>query len=175
MVRRWFEDEQLLRSNDRHIVDQTIQHLHNRSKQPTAGRVVAELPFRFWVALFANPYDTTIWRTDLHRIFTPRVKDRRGLHDTLDRLRTLRNRIAHHEPIFHRRLDDGYRRIRNIVGFLSPPTLTWLDHTAGYPRLSSPSRTQFSGSSNSSSSRVRVGNAVAFGKFCLRATDSESY
>ena len=130
---RWFEDEQLLRSNDRHIVDQTIQHLHNRSKQPTAGRVVAELPFRFWVALFANPYDTTIWRTDLHRIFTPRVKDRRGLHDTLDRLRTLRNRIAHHEPIFHRRLDDDYRRIRNIVGFLSPPTFTWLDHHSRVP------------------------------------------
>ncbi len=90
--------------------------------------VVAELPFRFWVGLFANRYDTTIWRTDLHRIFTPRVKQRRGLHDTLDRLRTLRNRIAHHEPIFHRKLDEDYRRIRDLVGFVSPPTLTWLDH-----------------------------------------------
>ena len=128
----WF-DTQLLRSADRHKVDQTVQYLHDRNGQPTADRVVAELPFGFWVTLFANPYDTTIWRTDLHHIFEPRVKDRRGLHDALDRLRTLRNRIAHHEPISHRNLDDDYRRIRNIVEFLSTPTLSWLDHHSRVP------------------------------------------
>ena len=132
---RWFEDGRLLRRSEMHIVDETIQYLNNRNKPVTPGRVVAELPFRFWVALFANPYDTTIWRTDLHRIFTPRVKQRRGLHDTLDRLRTLRNRIAHHEPIFHRKLDEHYRWIRNLVGFLSPPTLTWLDHHSRVPTV----------------------------------------
>jgi hypothetical protein len=86
------------------------------------------LTYGFWVALFANAYDTTLWRTDLHKLFTPRVKNRHTLYDALDRLRTLRNRIAHHEPIFQRKLADDYRRIRNIVGFISVPTLAWLDH-----------------------------------------------
>lgn len=104
------------------------QYLYDLGKQPTVGKVVAELSYGFWVALFANAYDTTLWLTNLHRLFTPRVKDRNGLYDALDRLRTLRNRIAHHEPIFQRRLADDYRRIRNIVGFISVPTLTWLDH-----------------------------------------------
>ena len=124
----WFDNGQLLRQAEQGKVETAVQHLDELGKQPTAGRVIAELHFGFWVALFANAYDTTIWRTDLHRIFTPRVKSRQGLHDALDRLRTLRNRIAHHEPIFQRRLQDDYKRICNITGFLSPPTLAWLRH-----------------------------------------------
>lgn len=130
---RWFDDGRLLRSAERERVDDAVQHLHNIGKQPTAGRVIAELSFSFWVGLFANAYDTTIWRTDLHRIFTPRVNDRGGLHDSLDRLRTLRNRIAHHEPIFQRRLEHDYRRILHAVGLLSTPTLAWLNHHSRVP------------------------------------------
>lgn len=130
---RWFDDGQLLRPAEIRMVGDATQHLHDLGKQPTPGRAVAELSYGFWVALFANAYDTTIWRTDLHKLFTPRAKNRHGLHDTLDRLRTLRNRIAHHEPIFQRKLEDDYRRIRNIVGFLSLPTLAWLDHHSTVP------------------------------------------
>ncbi len=125
---RWFENPLLLRPAEQDKIDEAIQHLNYLRKQPTAGRVVALLPFGFWVTLFANAYDTTIWRTDLHNIFTPRVKDRGGLHNTLDRLRTLRNRIAHHEPIFQRSLKDDYQRIRVVIGHLSRPTLAWQDH-----------------------------------------------
>lgn len=132
---RWFQDSRFLRANDRHFVDKTIQHLRNRSKPVPPTRIVAELPFRFWVALFANTYDATIWRTDLHRIFAPKVKDRRGLHETLDRLRTLRNRIAHHEPIFDRHLNYDYRQIRTIVGLLDKPVLIWLDHHSRVPEI----------------------------------------
>ena len=125
---RWFENPLLLRPAEQDKIDKAIQHLNDLRKQPTPGRVVAALPFGFWVTLFANSYDTTIWRTDLHSIFTPRVKDRGGLHNTLDRLRTLRNRIAHHEPIFQRSLKDDYQRIRIVIGLLSRPTLAWQDH-----------------------------------------------
>lgn len=136
---RWFDDGNVLRPSELRMVGDATQHLHDLGKQPTAGRVVAELSFGFWVALFANAYDATLWRTDLHKLFSPKIKDRRGLHDALDRLRTLRNRIAHHEPIFQRKLDDDYRRIRNIVGFLSLPTLSWLDHhSTVQTRVSSP-------------------------------------
>lgn len=132
---RWFDDPTLLRPAEGHLVGDATQRLYDFGKQPTAGRVVAELSYGFWVGLFANAYDTTLWRTDLHRIFNPRIKDRRALHDTLDRLRTLRNRIAHHEPIFQRRLDQDYERVRMIVRCLSEPTLRWLDHHATVPSV----------------------------------------
>jgi hypothetical protein len=129
----WFDDTTLLRPAEQHMVGDATQQLYDLGKQPTAGRVVAELSYGFWVGLFANGYDTTLWRTDLHRIFTPRMKQRRGLHDALDRLRTLRNRIAHHEPIFQRNLVEDYKRIRTVVGCLSPTTLAWLDHHSTAP------------------------------------------
>ncbi len=131
----WFDNGQLLRQAEQGKGEAAVQQLHDFGKKPTAGRVIAELPFGFWVALFANAYDTTIWRTDLHRIFSPRVSSRRGLHDALDRLRTLRNRIAHHEPIFQRMLQDDYNRICNITGFLSTPTLSWLRHHSRVPSV----------------------------------------
>lgn len=130
---RWFDDPTLLRPPEQRMVGEATQHLYALGKPPTAGRVVAELSYGFWVGLFANVYDATIWRTDLVSIFTPKVKDRRGLHDSLDRLRTLRNRIAHHEPIFQRRLAEDHARLRTIVGFLSVPTLQWLDHHTTVP------------------------------------------
>ena len=132
---RWFDNGGLLRQAEQDKVEAAVQKLNELGKQPTAGRVIAELPFGFWVALFANAYDTTIWRTDLHLIFTPRVRNRGGLHDALDRLRTLRNRIAHHEPIFQRILQDDYNRICNITGFLSTPTLAWLRHHSRVPSV----------------------------------------
>lgn len=125
---RWFDDPKVLRASESRIVGEVTQQLYDRGKQPTPGSVVAELSYGFWVALFANAYDTSIWRTDLHAVFRPRVKDRHGLHQTLDRLRTLRNRTAHHEPIFQRNLAEDYKRIRTVVGLLSPPNLRWLDH-----------------------------------------------
>jgi len=130
---RWFDNPNLLRAAEQRMVGDATQHLYTMGKQPTPGKVVAELSYGFWVGLFANVYDATLWRSDLVGIFTPRVKGRRGLHESLDRLRTLRNRIAHHEPIFQRRLVEDHTRLRTIVGFLSGPTLQWLDHHTTVP------------------------------------------
>ncbi len=104
--------------------------------------MVAELSYGYWVAMFANAYDTTVWRSDLHRIFTPRVKQRHGLHTALDQLRTLRNRIAQHEPIFGRKVNEDHARIVNIIGFLHRPTLTWVQHHTTVPTALAVSRTE---------------------------------
>ena len=124
----WFDQGRLLRNFEANAVSKAKERIQRLGVQFTPGRVVAELSFGFWVALFANVYDTSLWRADLHRIFRPRVKERQNLHGSLDRLRTLRNRVAHHEPIFHRNLSDDYSRIRDILGLLSASSLDWLDH-----------------------------------------------
>ena len=88
------------------------------------GKIVAELSFRFWVALFASK-DNSLWKTDLARLFTPRLVQV-DLHDDLDRLRTLRNRIAHHEPVLNRKLMDELSRIDRTLHALSPQMADWL-------------------------------------------------
>ena len=54
---------------------------------------------------------------------------------------TLRNRIAHHEPILHRHLMADLADIKQIVGSLSPVVLDWLDwHEQATPRFGTPVR-----------------------------------
>jgi hypothetical protein len=57
---------------------------------------------------------------------TPKIQ-RHDIHAKLDRLRTLRNRIAHHETIQHRHLMADLNDIKQIVGALSPTMLDWLN------------------------------------------------
>lgn len=73
---RWFDDPLVLRPAEGRMVDEATTRLRALGKQPSPGRIVAELSYGFRVGLFANAYDTSLWRTDLHRIFTPRIKDR---------------------------------------------------------------------------------------------------
>lgn len=120
----WFDDSRLLRATEQTSVRRANQKIRN---QRTPGRVVAELNFGFWVALFSKSYDHGLWRTDLHLIFTPKP-NRRELHDQLDRLRTLRNRIAHHEPILQRDVRVDHERILWILKMLSPVTAAWVAH-----------------------------------------------
>ena len=78
-------------------------------------RIVAALSFGFWVSLLgpggrvaagrkAN-YEMTLWRPALRGAFVHCARlTRKEAHRPLNSLRTLRNRIAHHEPVFARDL-----------------------------------------------------------------------
>lgn len=97
------------------------------------ARVVAALSFGFWVSLLgpggrlpagrkAN-YEMTLWRPALRGAFPYREKlTRKQAHSRLDDLRILRNRIAHHEPIFSRDLAKDHERILDAIGWMSPET-----------------------------------------------------
>lgn len=124
---RWFANQSVLVGRDLGAAQEAVGQVERVKEEATPGRVVAELSFGFWVGLFANVYDETLWRTDLYRLFTPRPQ-RRELHEDLDKLRTLRNRIAHHEPIFQRSLLDDYHRVTNILRSLAPDVCTWMEH-----------------------------------------------
>lgn len=96
------------------------------------GRIVAGLSFGFWVALFAKRYEKELWRPVLHQCFNPR-QDRRRLHDRLNRLRRLRNRIVHHEPILHWDLRADHDLILWVLDLLSPETRNWVEHHSRVP------------------------------------------
>lgn len=103
------------------------------------AQVVAGLSFGFWVALLGKGgwiselnrkanYEMSLWRPALRHAFPHRrTLNRRQAHAALDPLRILRNRIAHHEPIFNRDLMDDYRQIIEVTGWISPTTSEWLD------------------------------------------------
>ncbi len=99
------------------------------------GRIIAGLTFHFWVAMHENKYRDIIWTPFLHRLW-PKGENLKILHKDLSRLRDLRNRIAHHEPIFE---EKWFSRISTIwLRFeqLSPETKAWFHHRL-YNKISS--------------------------------------
>jgi hypothetical protein len=73
-------------------------------KSLTHGHIVAELSFGFWVTLFDRRYDVQL-RPYLASMFPClRAHDRTRKHIArrLEKIRLLRNRIFHHEPIWSR-------------------------------------------------------------------------
>jgi len=96
----------------------------------TPGRVIAELTFAFWVKLTSGTYEKSLWVKYLHRIFPIRLK-RTVLHDRLKQLKTLRNRIAHHEKIIgsRRNVRQDYADLLETIGWISNDVRAWVKST----------------------------------------------
>lgn len=98
----------------------------------TTGKVVPELKFVFWQQMFDSRHEARIWVPNLHHVF-PNVDTtksvsvvRQEIQDSLEKIRTLRNRIAHHEPIFARNLADDFQTIFNLVHYRSTVAASWM-------------------------------------------------
>jgi Abi-like protein. len=78
----------------------------------------------------------TLWRPALRGAFPHAVTlNRNGAHRPLDFLRTLRNRIAHHEPIFDRHLQQDYQSVLDLTGWISPHKRAWIEAHSRVPDL----------------------------------------
>ena len=109
-------------------------------------RIVAALSFGFWVSLLgpggrlgdgrkAN-YEMTLWRPALRGAFAHCTNlNRKQAHRPLNALRTLRNRIAHHEPIFARDLAQDHGHILVVAEWISPATRAWIQHHSRVPGM----------------------------------------
>lgn len=102
--------------------------------------VVAGLSFAFWHQLFTRRFDQSLWMTGFSRVFPhalplPSHALRAAAYADLSRLRQLRNRIAHHEPIFHRDIRADLAAATRIIHSRSPSTLDWLLHHEGATSL----------------------------------------
>lgn len=98
----------------------------------TTGKLIPELKFVFWQKMLTGRHDKRLWNAYLPQIFPnlPGGKSvgqlRQSLYDDLEHIRTLRNRIAHHEPVFNRNLTDDFQRVSNLVTFRCAVTATWM-------------------------------------------------
>ncbi|MEU6758395.1 hypothetical protein [Streptomyces sp. NPDC046685] len=98
------------------------EQLAERRRPYGPSDVVAKLSFGFWVALLSKGgrgnYEMRYWNPALRHCF--RGHGREGLYQRFDRMRTLRNRIAHHERIEHRRLDQDFCTAVDLMRLVAP-------------------------------------------------------
>lgn len=107
--------------------------LNMRAGKTSVGKVIPELKFVFWQTLFTKRFDHRLWQPHLmtvlpHMDTTKSVPELRQLiYSELEQLRKLRNRIAHHEPIFQRNLSDDLQKAHDLITFRCPITAQWMD------------------------------------------------
>lgn len=102
-----------------------------RTSQPTTGKVIAELKFVFWQKMFTARHDERLWDQAILSLFphasAKTAEALRGqIYADLDAIRLLRNRIAHHEPIFKRHLADDLKRVVELVDMRCAATAGWV-------------------------------------------------
>jgi len=103
------------------------------SKRPTVGKVVSEVNFAFWEKVFTAGQDERMWDPHFRTVLPgcPAAlsvqQARAKVYSDLEKMRKFRNRIAHHEPIFSRALDQDYAIIRELVEWRRPDAAAWLD------------------------------------------------
>ena len=108
----------------------------NRFKKDyTKGQLLAELNLGFWVGLFKNQYNTSIW--DKPKVFNDVFPNFQGgfinckkhVYPKIRKIHEIRNRISHHEPIFDETngIDNCFRDLEQVLFWLSPEAKDLLD------------------------------------------------
>mgnify|MGYP003348675558 CR=1 FL=1 len=79
------------------------------------GKVIAETTFYFWKRLYSGDYEQSLWRTTLKRTFPNKLTKRAQVAAQLEHIYQARNRLAHHEPVLHKRFRDAITAIDFVV------------------------------------------------------------
>ena len=109
------------------IASRVNRDLKKYAATPSAGDIVSHLWFGFWVKLLSNSYEGVLWPHLLRPVFphAPRRQRKvKNLRSQLEIIRRLRNRVFHHEPIWHLpELEEQHRQILETIGWISPAML----------------------------------------------------
>lgn len=126
----------LLYAREADEVARAKTYLGSEPRRRTPGHLIAKLSFGFWVQLTARVYSEhradgpRLWPRGLPSVFpfrwppgsrklVPDHGDREMVYNRLHEIRELRNRIAHHAPIWDRDLVTEYGRILEVLGWMS--------------------------------------------------------
>lgn len=121
----WFADESgFLLPPEQDSVRKAKGTLIKCGKQPEAAGVIAELNFGFWTSLFDVRYEQKLWPWLLKPVFPymPRsIRTRKTLSKRLNRIRLLRNRVFHHEPVWYwGDLAQQHEELLEAIAWLNP-------------------------------------------------------
>lgn len=78
------------------------------------GEVVAHTTIFFWKRFFAPEYEPTLWKRSVKRVFPNKKLERSQVSSHVETLYRARNRLAHHEPMHGRRLDEAIESLEFI-------------------------------------------------------------
>jgi hypothetical protein len=126
----WFNDPFAL-LDDRRLADIEIARFRLRrdGHSETQDRLITEVTFGFWRYLLSTRHEHSLWIPALRNAFPhlPNGERRRYIADRVARLHYLRNRIAHHEPVYRRQLLRDMDDALAVVAAICPTSANWLE------------------------------------------------
>lgn len=140
---RWpFDDTRALRNlknDDKKRIQEAIirQKTKRKTERPTTCSIVSDLSAGFWVSQLSGAYSVPyIWKHNLKRVFPNNtIINEIELRDICAELLVLRNRIAHHEPIFHLPLVDVHKKLTKIVAAMCEATSIFAINTCNFEAM----------------------------------------
>ena len=82
--------------------------------QVSDGKIIAETTLYFWKRLYSADYEHSLWRTTLKKTFPNKKLTRADIANNLEAIYQARNRLAHHEPVLHSRLNETLQAVSFI-------------------------------------------------------------
>lgn len=118
-------------------IDQATKHVSRIKKDHfTIDDVIAHLNYGFWVNLCNSPYEKKLWNKALYKCFPylGQKPDREDILRRLKRTNSLRNKIAHLEPILKREslLIQEHRNISELLYAICPQTQEWFQSICNF-------------------------------------------
>lgn len=111
-----WQDEKL-----RKALHDATRDCRRKQRSATADDVIASLDLGFWCGLVGNgrrlDYERALWQPAVRFAFPNNKRGRKGVHQSLDRIRRLRNRVSHHEPIHDRVSVSTYEEIIRMISW----------------------------------------------------------
>ncbi|MBA8847599.1 hypothetical protein [Microcella alkalica] len=112
------------------------KRVRDLGRPETPGRVIAELNFSFWKFLLARRYEATLWTPHLRHAFPSlQPQSRQIAFAALDGLTQLRNRVAHHEPIYRRDLNADMLTAFRVLNWIEPDVRVWAASVTRLPAV----------------------------------------
>ena len=124
--RNWINRNDLLTGNNgknnKLIID--ISNAKNNCKnKKNKDDIISNLSLGFWVNLLSSSNNDKIWQPSLRKIFFG--YNRNEIHDIFMNIKDIRNRIAHHETIFNKKIDKTKNNILLILKIYSNDLYRW--------------------------------------------------
>jgi hypothetical protein len=149
---RWYDDPSWF-TNGKWFSTQTLRSINvakNRvndpgvgaAPRPPEGRVIAELTLGFWRYLLIARYEHSLWNPAIRAQFPALshlsgTDSRRQVYDRTEKLKALRNRVAHHEPIYEPFLIPNHatavdpmhilREATEMISWANPDAASWIE------------------------------------------------
>lgn len=123
----WPKDESFKQQLTQESLDALVKGIQ-RSKSDSTKNIVATLTFDFWSNLFRSDYDRSFWQSNMHLLLPNTIKSRHEFQQIVKKLNQFRNRVAHHEPIYHLDIALVHGDILDVIKWICLETHDWTKH-----------------------------------------------